>query len=175
MDWKNLENNVKSQNRNGFFAGLTMDVTLPIVGLGVDFSVLYDNRIVTVPSIGSKADKTFHSIAIPLNVKYTFGLSTLISAYLATGPQVTYGLNNRSWVIDENVIVRWTDGWELNRSDLSWNAGGGVTLLNHFRLGYCYNIRLGHTNEFTLRHLGGQIERGELKENMHQLSLTYFF
>lgn len=33
-----------SKNRTGFFIGPTVNFTLPVVGLGVDASVLYDQR-----------------------------------------------------------------------------------------------------------------------------------
>ena len=40
-----IKKNFDASNRTGFFAGLTADVTLPLVGLGADISLLYDNKV----------------------------------------------------------------------------------------------------------------------------------
>ena len=175
-EWKRLEDNVRSNNRNGFFAGITLDVPLPTGGLGVDFSVLYDNRVVALPINSEKFEnKTMHYIIVPVNLKCSIGLGSLVSVYAATGPQVSYNVGDRSWALNDYVVSNWSGGWELNKSDLSWNVGGGATLFDHFRVGYNYNIMLGHTNEFTIKKVSGDIVDGKLKENTHQISLTYFF
>ena len=173
--WKQLKENIRSDNRNGFFAGVTLDVTIPIAGLGVDFSVLYDNRIIEVPTAYEDVNKTMEYIVVPVNMLYNIGFGDFLSVYASTGPQVSYYIGNRSWILDNRFISAWTSGWEINKSDLSWNVGGGFSLFGHFRLGYNYNIPLGNTNEFTIRRVGGYIERGTLKDNTHQISLTYFF
>ena len=173
--WKQLQDNIKSDNRNGYFAGVTLDVTIPIAELGVDFAVLYDNRVIAVPTAYEDVNKTMDYIIVPVNLRYTIGFSDFLSIYASTGPQVSYYIGDRSWILDDRFISAWTSGWEINKSDLSWNVGGGCSFLNHFRLGYNYNIMLGHTNEFSIRRVGGYIERGTLKDNTHQISLTYFF
>lgn len=173
--WKQLKENIKSDNRNGFFAGVTLDVTVPIVGLGVDFAVLYDNRVVAVPTSYEDVNKTMEYIVVPVNLRYSIGFGDFLNIYGATGPQVSYNIGDRSWILDDRFLTAWTSGWEISKSDLSWNIGGGFTLFNHIRLGYNYNIMLGHTNEFTIRRVGGYIERGTLKDNAHQISFTYFF
>lgn len=172
---KHFEDNFSKKNRNGFSAGITADVTLPLVGLGVDAAILYGNRTVTVPQIGEASNKTFQYLDIPVDLKYTFGFSRMMSAFVSTGPQITYNLSDRSWSVDENTIVQWAEGWELSKSDLSWNFSGGFTFLQHYRVAYTYNVLLGNTNEFTIRKLGGDIQEGKLNENSHKLSFTYFF
>lgn len=53
-----LSNDVlDASNRAGFFFGPTVKFTLPIVGLGVDASALYDQRSAKVENAG-KEDKT---------------------------------------------------------------------------------------------------------------------
>lgn len=71
-----LSNDVlDASNRAGFFFGPTVKFTLPIVGLGVDASALYDQRSAKVENAG-KEDKTIkqQQIAFPVNLRYGFGL-----------------------------------------------------------------------------------------------------
>lgn len=162
------------KNRTGFFAGVTADVTIPLAGLGADIAVLYDNRVIgTSDNDGtgsSELNKTLHYIAVPINVKYTIGLSSLASVYVATGPQFSWNVGDRNWK-SENM----KEGWELKKSTFSWNVGCGVTALSHVRLGYNYNIGFGKTAELSAINAGRDAVKGKLKNNTHQISLTYFF
>lgn len=76
--WKQLKENIRSDNRNGFFAGVTLDVTIPIAGLGVDFSVLYDNRIIEVPTAYEDVNKTMEYIVVPVNLLYNIGFGDFL-------------------------------------------------------------------------------------------------
>ncbi len=158
------------ENRTGFFAGITADFTLPMVGFGADVSVLYDNKVAGT-SVGDKEiNKTLHYIDIPINVKYTIGFSSLASVYVATGPQFAFNVGDRSWALSEL-----NSNWELKKSEFSWNVGAGITVRSHIRLGYNYNIAVGKTAELKVSALGQDIVKGKLKNNSHQISLTYLF
>ena len=178
---KNLPVNLDKKNRNGFFAGVTADVTVPIVGLGADISLLYDNRCIGMGGYEGydldtntpegdyiESHKTFHYVSLPINAKYTVGLSSLASVYVATGPQFSWNIGDRHWTV-KNADA----GWELKRSAFSWNVGCGVTALSHLRVGYNYNIALGNTAEVSATDLAGKAIKGKLKNNTHQISLTY--
>ena len=60
------------ESRTGFFVGPTVKFTLPIVGLGLDASAVYDHR----EAKGKDVDQTIkaESIQIPINVRYGIGL-----------------------------------------------------------------------------------------------------
>ena len=60
---KNLPMAVDKKNRNGFFAGVTADFTLPIVGIGVDASLLYDNRCIGLGSMSRRSIKLSKDIS----------------------------------------------------------------------------------------------------------------
>ncbi|MBR0047188.1 MAG: porin family protein [Bacteroidaceae bacterium] len=180
---KNLPMAVNKKNRNGFFAGVTADVTVPLVGLGVDASLLYDNRCIglrgteieyeddeIIPVGQIESHKTFHYISVPINVKYTVGLSSLASVYLATGPQFSWNVGDRHWRFDEL-----DEGWEMKSSQFSWNVGCGATVMSHVRVGYNFNIALGNTAETTFWTVGEKAFKSKLKNNTHQISLTYIF
>ena len=163
------------KNRNGFFAGLTADVTIPLVGLGADVSLLYDNRCVgmsgeTPDGTTIDSHKTFHYISLPINAKYTIGFSSLASVYFATGPQFSWNIGDRHWTKDN-----YDQDWELKKSLFSWNVGLGATVLGHVRVGYNYNIGFGNTAEMSYKAGAEKAVKGKLKNNMHQISLTYLF
>ena len=169
---KDYEKTLDKNNRTGFFVGVTADVTIPLAGLGADISLLYDNKVigVTEEKTNTEYNKTLHYVAIPINVKYTFGFSSLASVYLATGPQFSYNVGDRDWSlsgIDKN--------WELKKSEFSWNVGAGATVLKHVRIGYNYNIGIGNTAEVSVISTATSAVKGKLKNNTHQISLTYLF
>lgn len=176
---KNIPVSFDKKNRNGFFAGVTADVTIPIVGIGADISLLYDNKCIGMGGQDIADDgtteyvtthKTLHYITLPINAKYTIGLSSLASVYLATGPQFSWNVGDRHWTLGEI-----DEGWELKSSAFSWNVGAGVTVLNHVRVGYNFNIALGNTAEIDALTTAGAAVKGKLKNNTHQISLTYLF
>ena len=178
---KNLPVAMDKKNRNGFFAGVTADVTIPLAGLGADVSLLYDNRCIGFGANPAdfddeaedgyeKTHKTFHYISLPINVKYTVGLSSIASVYLATGPQFSWNVGDRHWTFEDA-----DEGWELKSSQFSWNVGCGATVLSHVRVGYNYNIALGNTADMTILDTAGNAVKGKLKNNSHQISLTYLF
>ena len=75
-------------NRAGFFIGPTVKFTLPIVGLGVDASALYDQREGKAKISSDKAevesDNTIkqQQVVIPINLRYGVGLGVNVGAGL---------------------------------------------------------------------------------------------
>ena len=71
-----------ADNQTGFFIGPTVKFTLPIVGLGIDASALYDQRDAKVKveddgeSVESKIKN--QSINIPINLRYGVGLAIFL-------------------------------------------------------------------------------------------------
>lgn len=166
------ETNLKNgDNAAGFFVGPTVDVTIPLAGLGVDAAILYDNKIMKV----NDAKKTIQYIDIPINAKYTIGFSSLASVYVATGPQFAFNVGNRKFSHWLNVEDN-KNFFKLNESEFSWNVGAGVTVLSHLRVGYNYNIALTESFEASETVISTQtIKNFKLKNNTHQISVTYLF
>jgi hypothetical protein len=156
---------LSADNRTGFFVGPMAEFTLPIIGLGVDAALLYDNKSVKVGAEGESASSTLHYIDIPINVKYTIGLGSLASVYGATGPQFSYNIGGKS-ILDGS--------YALNDSDFSWNIGAGVKLLGHLQVGYNYNIALGKTAEVKDANAIDFVGKS-FKNNTHQISVAYMF
>lgn len=153
-----------SDNRAGFFIGPMAEFTLPIVGLGVDAALLYDQKEM---ELNGEKEKTKY-INIPINLKYSIG-TKLAGVYLAAGPQFAFNVGGKNIFKDLD-----SESFELNNSVLSLNVGGGVKLLGKLQVGYNYNISLGNTGEMKSADLLGKVE-SDFKYSTHQISVAYLF
>lgn len=153
---------IQKDNRTGFFIGPMAEFTIPVVGIGADIAVLYDQR--GVEKDGEK--ETMKSIDIPINLKYTLGLGDFAGIYLATGPQFAFNVGDDKLFKAEN--------YKMKSSTFSWNVGAGVKLINHIQVGYNYNIGIGKTAEIESA-VDGVKKAFKMKNNSHQISVAYLF
>ncbi len=168
-----------ASNRTGFFIGPSVKFTLPVVGLGIDASALYDQREAKLKGevAGYSADLNTtvkqQSINIPINVRYTFGLGDLAGIYIAAGPQ--FGFN----VGDKNFDMLKVANYKLKSSNFSINLGAGVTLIKHLEIGFNYNIACGKTGEVTGKGAASDVVKSLAdssgKSNAWQISAAYYF
>ena len=144
-DFDDAMSNLKTDNFTGFFIGPMAEFTIPIIGLGVDGSLLYSQTGMSFTG-DDGMDETLksHSIEIPINLKYSIGLGKLASVYAAAGPQFAFALSQDKWKDD---LTNYTSK-PFKKSQLSLNLGVGVKLLGHLQAGATYNIPLGDTAEF---------------------------
>jgi len=157
---------VKSSNRAGFFIGPTIKLKIPIVGLGLDASALYDQREAKLKDDAGIAEKKIkqQSINIPINLRYDIGLGDLASVYFAAGPQFGFNVGDKE--------IKDID-WEWKSSTFSVNLGAGVMLINHLQIGANYNIVCGKSGEVSVASVGKSIVRG--RTNSWQISAAYYF
>ena len=166
-----------ASNRTGFFIGPSVKFTLPVVGLGIDASALYDQREAKLKGelSGSDLNTTVkqQAINIPINLRYTFGLGDLAGVYIAAGPQ--FGFN----VGDKNFDVLKVANYKLKSSNFSVNLGAGVTLIKHLEIGFNYNIACGKTGEVTGKGAATDVVKSLAdssgKSNAWQISAAYYF
>jgi hypothetical protein len=149
------------KSRTGFFVGPTVKFTLPIVGLGIDASALYDQR---EGKSGTETIKS-QSLQIPVNVRYGIGLGSIAEVFAFAGPQFGFKLSG-----DKNFG---SEEWTLKSSNLSANIGIGATVMSKLQAKLNYNIALGKTGEFKDNDIAKEI--GSAKFNAWQISLAYFF
>ena len=156
------------KSRTGFFVGPTVKFTLPIIGLGIDASALYDQRE------GKSGDETIksQSLQIPINVRYGVGLGSIAEVFAFAGPQFGFKLGG-----DEDTSIGGTkvSEWTLKSSNLSANIGIGATILSKLQAKLNYNIALGTTGEYKGNINGVMQEISSAKFNAWQVSLAYFF
>ena len=156
------------KSRTGFFVGPTIKFTLPIIGLGIDASALYDKRE------GKSGDETIESesLQIPINVRYGVGLGSIAEVFAFAGPQFGFKLGGDS---DTSIGGTKVSEWSLRSSNLSANIGIGATILSKLQAKINYNIALGKTGEYKENINGVMQEVSSAKFNAWQVSLAYFF
>ena len=156
------------KGRAGFFIGPTVKFTLPIVGLGIDASAVYDQREGKVGEGSAEQTIKSQSIQIPINVRYGMGLGDLLEFFAFAGPQ--FGFN----VGSNKKIEEWDTEWTLKSANLSANLGIGLTVLSHLQAKFNYNWALGKTGE--IKSISGARDAvGSAKFNCWQISLAYWF
>lgn len=164
-----------ASNRAGFFFGPTVKFTLPIVGLGIDASALYDQREakLTVGEAKTKETVKTQAINIPINARYSVGLGSVASVLFFAGPQ--FGFN----VGYKNVDLGGDSRWKFRSSQFSVNVGAGFSFMNHFEVTANYNIACGKTGDATLSKTVSEVVGSATKDkgrtNAWQIALAYYF
>lgn len=167
-----------ASNQTGFFVGPTVKFTLPIVGLGIDASALYDQReaklTVSDNEVSDNKLKT-QAINIPINVRYGVGLGSLANVFVFAGPQFGFNVGDKNQSIIKDVA-----DWKLKTSTFSVNVGLGATLLSHLQLTANYNIACGTTGDVTVLGALGDVAQDAIgtkkgKANAWQIGLAYYF
>lgn len=161
-----------ASNRTGFFIGPTVKIQLPLVGLGIDASALYDQREAKVKVADSyTTDKTLRcqAINVPINLRYGWGLSSLANVFLFAGPQFGFNVGKKNQDLTENT------SWSVKNSNFSVNVGAGFTVLSHLQISANYNIVCG--KNASLQKVGEQIVNKEARSraNAWQIALAYYF
>ena len=173
---------LNASNRAGFFIGPTVKFTLPIVGLGIDASALYDQREAKVKvsdvesNLFNETSNTLktQSINIPINLRYGIGLGSSASVFIFAGPQFGFNVGSKTQEIYEGMA-----DWKLKTSNFSVNVGLGFMLLNHLQVSANYNIACGKTGEVTLGNVASSVTKGLTdsngRANAWQIALAYYF
>lgn len=158
--FSNVSKNFKKDNFTGFFIGPMAEFNIPIVGLGVDASLLFAQRGITVSEGNDEYTVKQNGIDIPVNLKYNIGLGNLLGIYLAAGPDFYF-----DFASDKTIEGVKTD---KRKAEVGINVGAGVKLLNHLQVGANYNIPLGDTAKL-------EGIDGSYKTKTWQVSVAYIF
>ena len=154
--FSNVSENFKKDNFTGFFIGPMAEFNIPIVGLGVDASLLFAQRGVKVtPEGADEYTVKQNGLDIPVNLKYNIGLGSLLGLYIAAGPDFYFDFEKKS-------------GIDKKKAEVGINVGAGVKLLNHLQVGANYNIPLGDTAKI-------EGTDGSYKTKTWQVSVAYIF
>ena len=130
-------------NRAGFTVGVMGEYTLPMIGLGVDLSLMYTRMNSEVEAhiktgslnTGALAEynvgKNF--LEIPLNLKYKFSIPVvrhIFAPMVYTGPTLALKLDG-----SQNSFATKTCQW-------GWNVGIGLEFIRHLQVsaGYTFGI-----------------------------------
>ena len=154
-------------NKSGFFVGPTVKFTLPVVGLSLDASALYDQRNAKIKN--ADATVKFQSVQIPINVRYGFGLSSVVNVFAFAGPQFGFNIGDKSKLLDQ------MGSWSLKSSNISGNVGIGATVFSKLQITANYNFQLSKAGEVEYKDANGATQTGKMKFNSWQLGLGYYF
>jgi len=154
-------------NKSGFFIGPTVKFTLPVVGLSLDGSALYDQRNAKIK--GTDETIKSQSIQIPINVRYGFGLSSVVNVFAFAGPQFGFNIGDKSKLLDQ------MGSWSLKSSNISGNVGIGATVFSKLQITASYNFQLSKSGEVEYKDANGATQTGKMKFNSWQLGLGYYF
>ena len=137
-------------NSTGFFIGPMAELTIPLAGLGLDAALLYDQR--------GEGDYKQQALDIPVNLKYTIGLGSILAVYGAVGPDFYFDMKK-----EEKTLSR-------KNAQVGINLGAGIKLVKHLQVGFVYNIPCGKTFEWKDAN-----EIVKSKNKTWQISLAYLF
>ena len=160
------------KSKAGFFVGPTVKFTLPIVGLGIDASALYDQREGKIESGNTSETIKSQSIQIPINLRYGLGLGSVAEIFAFAGPQFGFAIGDKT-----KEIYKDASKWTLKSSNFSANVGLGATILSKLQLKLNYNIAFGKTGDVDVKEVGTDTWKTitGAKANAWQLSAAYFF
>ena len=162
MNFSKLDINAETfgdikDNSTGFFIGPMAEVTLPIIGLGVDGALLFSQR--------GKGEYKQQGIEIPVNLKYTLGLGSMFGIYLAVGPDFFFNFKDITvplWVGGDAIY----NAEASKKTQVALNLGAGLKLLRKLQVGVTYQVPMG--NSFDLKTV-------DVKNKTWQVSLAYIF
>jgi hypothetical protein len=125
-----------SSNRCGFTGGVMAEFTVPVIGIGVDASLMYSRMNSSVESDDTglveaikNTDKNFFEI--PINLKYKIqipAISSFLTPYIFTGPDFAFKLSGDDSYSDTKAV------------QVAWNVGAGVELVKHVQVGVSYGF-----------------------------------
>ena len=160
-------------NQVGWFIGPTVKFTLPVVGLGMDASVLYDYRAAKLDYATMTQTVKQQQIAIPVNARYSIGLGSMASVFIFGGPQVAFNIGEKEY--------QWNmkSTYALQNSNFSVNLGFGVTAFKHLQVSANYNISCGKTGHATWKSATDAatsvFNKKSSRNNSWQVGVAYFF
>ena len=160
-------------NQAGWFFGPTVKFTLPVVGLGMDASVLYDYRAAKLDYATMTQTVKQQQIAIPVNARYSIGLGSMASVFIFGGPQIAFNIGEKEY--------QWNmkSTYALKNSNFSVNLGFGVTAFKHLQVSANYNISCGKTGHATWKSATDAatsvFNKKSSRNNSWQVGVAYFF
>lgn len=165
--WKNVAD---GKTRVGWFVGPKVYLSTPL-GIGAEAALIYSHRNMEITSNNlPTVTHSQSSIALPVSARFSFGLGSLVAAFINTGPQFNYRLQNKDWDLQSITSGKALTNIKSKKMRTSWNIGAGVRLLKHIEMSVGYNFSLSkylektpYTNEYNF------------DINTYRIGVTYIF
>lgn len=171
---KEIVNDINKANSSGWEAGVMVEANIPVVGLGVDLSLMYA-RMNNNGNIYNDQEQLIYEsgknfLMLPLNLKYKISLPVVgkyLAPYVFTGPNFLFNL-------DKNVLKN-----IKNKScQVAWDLGIGLEFFNHLQVGASYNFGLGKIGNSIVNGLVGTNQNNveyTVKNNYWMVTAAYLF
>lgn len=133
------------ENLNSFKVGPSVEFMLPLVGLGVDASVLYSNEKLTVNNVQNKEniskllDVKEHFVDVPVNLKYKIGLPLPVNMFVAAGPYAQFKVGGDDIATMEKTL---SASIKDKKFQAGVNVGLGIEAFRTLQIGVNYRIKL---------------------------------
>ena len=172
LDIQNMkfDNSVfNTDNKLGWFVGPTLQVSLPIGGLGVDIAGLYNQKKYEVNGESIKQQ----SILVPVNARLNLGIGSTAGLYVAAGPQFSFNIGDDKFEWKKDNVE---NTFQLKKSSFSVNLGAGIYFSSHLEVGFAYNIALGSTADASWKAAtDAAFHNDDTKPKSWQISAAYYF
>lgn len=165
---------VDASNRCGVTVGMTAEYIAPVIGIGLDLSLMYTHMKTsfdysypegTQGQITPGSHNTSSNfIEIPIHLKYKYRIpvvGTFISPYIFTGPNVALNLSRSS------------SSFVTHDSQWGWDLGIGVEFLRHLQIGAGYTWGLTKViNVMTMEEVDGITVTDNIKAKDNYWTVT---
>lgn len=154
---------ISSDNRAGFTGGLMIEIGLPVVGLGIDGSVLYTHRENELILEGEKLKRDY--IDFPINVKYKLQLpviNKIFAPFVTTGPDFALLLSDSD-----------KGDYKSRKWNTSWNVGFGAELFKKLQIHANYGIGISKAFEYINKEVDSKTVEG--KDKYWTITAAYLF
>lgn len=188
-DRATLDKILNGKNGGGWYAGVKARMGL-FMGLGLDGSLVYNQRehALTDRTLVSKI--TYRSLDIPLNARFDLTLGG-VGVYVAAGPRFSFNLGDKKWdtsaLLDNASLLTpkgsknatsLTDG-VFRRENLvtSLNVGAGLRFSESLEVGATYNMPMTSRGYRLLESVGVHpgVELPSYQANTWSLHATLYF
>lgn len=137
-----LSKNFKSSNISSFTGGVMAEFMVPVIGVGIDASVMYTRKGSDLKEIttGSTAKQHTDYVEIPINLKYKFSLpvvGSFMSPFVYAGPSFAFRVGDN-----------FADQYKNKSFETAINVGIGLEFFSHLQIAAQYGWGLGKAMEF---------------------------
>ena len=164
----------------GWYGGVKLKITAPVLGLGVDGSLLYSQETIT----RNDQDEKVAYISVPVDLRYELKLpivNKVAVPFVAVGPQFNYNVKDLDFKMSDLKLSNLGDTFDdskdaFSAKNASWrlNFGIGAVLINHLEVSYTYGLPLGHSFKENFKEYGfGKTDN--LKTGIHRIGLAWYF
>ena len=184
-----ISSSLKEESLTGFQVGPMAQYQTGFYGITLDFSLLYVQRGVKLTNRNNHrtADIRTQSIDIPIELKWEMGISKEFDLFIGIGPSFSFLIDKDNWArkfthIAVDVVSKDLPSMGWRSSEVGFNLGGGVKIMQHLMLSCYYNIGLTSSPK---HHMHGDVHGAiddifdgnvfESKNRYWQLSLAYIF